>query len=159
MLTTRGELFACGDPRSDRHEHGLAATRFVIRKQAWEAAVISFISSARIVVVIAGLTPGLRTELDEIHNRGYTGKTILVFPPSKREAMRRRVEAVAAHLGPMFDVPPRGKLLAAVVRHERWVPICSRATDGLDYACALRRAVRELDERGAGQLAGNGAQS
>jgi hypothetical protein len=104
QLRPFGPLVAIGKPGETLPE--LGAARDYYSDADWQAAALALMRDARLIVVIAGVTPGLRWELDAIARGRHQGKLIVLMPEPQRG---RRWETIAEELAdvPGFDGLPR----------------------------------------------------
>ena len=68
----------------------LGATRVNYEDQEWQAGVIQLINDSRLNLLIVGDSVHLTWEFNQICERGFLAKTILLFPPSSNWKLQRR---------------------------------------------------------------------
>jgi hypothetical protein len=141
QLRPFGPLVAIGKPGEALPQ--LGASRNYYSDADWQDAALALMRDALLIVVIAGVSPGLRWELEAIARAGHQSKLLVVIPEPHR---RRRWDVITQELRdvPGFDGLP----------HE--VPkglLCMHA--GPDAGCTLLSALRsgKLDYDTAIQLA------
>jgi len=99
QLSTVGPLIAIGKPGETLPQ--LGAARNYYADADWQDAIKRFLAESKLVVVIAGLTGGLRWELDHIVREQLLSKLIVVVPPSKAQQRWRTLrEALSSALPP-----------------------------------------------------------
>jgi len=64
----------------------------------WRLRVLEWMSSARIIVISMGLSPGLKWELDQLTSHGYLGKVVILRPPFEHFRARVAITGGRAHL-------------------------------------------------------------
>lgn len=74
-----GPAIAIGAPEDSLPELG-AARAYVPGDNQWTAVALEWMRQARLVIVIAGSTPGLLWELERIIENGYARKTLIICP-------------------------------------------------------------------------------
>ena len=74
-----GPAIAIGAPEDNLPELG-AARAYVPGDNEWTHVALDWIKSARLIVMIAGRTPGLMWELERIIEHGLLSKTVIIFP-------------------------------------------------------------------------------
>jgi hypothetical protein len=60
----------------------LGAARTYASHPGWQDTALALMAASRLIAVIVGATPGLRWELGQIVERGWTDKLLLLFPAS-----------------------------------------------------------------------------
>jgi len=141
QLRPFGPLVAIGKPGEALPR--LGASRNYYSDAEWQAAALALMRDALLIVVIAGVSPGLRWELEAIARAGHQSKLLVLMPEPHR---RRRWQVITDELRdvPGFDGLP----------HE--VPkglLCVHASPGV--GCTLLSALRsgKIDYDTAIQLA------
>jgi hypothetical protein len=104
QLRPFGPLIAIGKPGESLPR--LGASRNYYSDAQWQAAALELMREALLIVVIAGVSPGLRWELEAIARAGHQSKLLVVMPEPHR---RRRWDVIAEELRdvPGFDGLPR----------------------------------------------------
>lgn len=80
-LAKFGPVVAIGRPLEA--EALLGASRAYFSDDAWKSAMAQWMDKARLIVLLAGTSPGLSWELSEIVTRGHGSKLVILFPPRK----------------------------------------------------------------------------
>ena len=91
-----GPVFAIGQPGEGMPRAGAART--YVSDDAWQAQVQSLIQESQMIVMVAGETPGLQWEIQQVIQMGASGKLVLVVPPLDLESMRWRYERFLSNL-------------------------------------------------------------
>jgi hypothetical protein len=104
QLRPFGPLVAIGKPGEALPR--LGASRNYYSDADWQAAALALMRDALLIVVIAGVSPGLRWELDAIARTGHQSKLLVLMPEPHR---RRRWQVITQELRevPGFDGLPR----------------------------------------------------
>jgi hypothetical protein len=104
QLRPFGPLIAIGKPGESLPR--LGASRNYYSDADWQAAALELMREALLIVVIAGVSPGLRWELEAIARAGHQSKLLVLMPEPHR---RRRWQVIADELRdvPGFDALPR----------------------------------------------------
>jgi hypothetical protein len=104
QLRPFGPLIAIGKPGESLPR--LGASRNYYSDAQWQAAALELMREALLIVVIAGVSPGLRWELEAIARAGHQSKLLVLMPEPHR---RRRWDVIAEELRdvPGFDGLPR----------------------------------------------------
>jgi hypothetical protein len=104
QLRPFGPLVAIGKPGESLPR--LGASRNYYSDAQWQAAALELMQEALLIVVIAGVSPGLRWELEAIARAGHRSKLLVLMPEPHR---RRRWDVIAEELRdlPGFDGLPR----------------------------------------------------
>jgi hypothetical protein len=99
-----GPLVAIGKPGEALPE--LGASRNYYSESEWRAAALELMWDAVLIVVIAGVSPGLRWELEAVARVGHQSKLLVLMPEPDR---RRRWDVITEELRgiPGFDGLPR----------------------------------------------------
>jgi hypothetical protein len=99
-----GPLVAIGKPGEALPQ--LGASRNYYSDAEWQAAALGLMRDSLLIVVIAGVSPGLRWELEAIARAGHQSKLLVLMPEPHR---RRRWEVITEELRdvPGFDGLPR----------------------------------------------------
>jgi hypothetical protein len=141
QLRPFGPLVAIGKPGEALPQ--LGASRNYYSDAEWRAAALELMREALLIVVIAGVSPGLRWELEAIARAGHQSKLLVLIPEPHR---RRRWDIITQELRGVsgFDGLPRE------------VPnglLCIHAGPGI--GCTLLSALRsgKIDYDTAIQLA------
>jgi hypothetical protein len=115
MGMMEGNVVTVGDPRERLplpgayrvyYRHSLGE-----REDEWREAVAKTAKAARGVILIAGATPALAWEIEQLKQWGVLGKCLFVFPPDMDQGTEARRDALMAALG----VPARARALARLV--------------------------------------------
>ncbi len=80
-----GQLIAVGKPGESRRE---GAVRDYFPTHEWRPAVLEWMDTAQLIVVIASCTAGLRWELMSVVTRQHMNRLILLVPPGPRREER-----------------------------------------------------------------------
>jgi hypothetical protein len=136
-----GPLVAIGKPGEALPQ--LGASRNYYSDAQWQAAAVELMREALLIVVIAGVSPGLRWELEAIARAGHQSKLLVLMPEPHR---RRRWDVITQELR---DVPGFDGLPREVPRGL----LCIHASPGV--SCTLLSAPRsgKIDYDAAIQLA------
>jgi hypothetical protein len=104
QLRPFGPLVAIGKPGETLPQ--LGASRNYYSGSEWQAAALELMREAVLIVVIAGLSPGLRWELEALAHAGHQSKLLVLMPEPHR---RRRWDVLMQELRdvPGFDGLPR----------------------------------------------------
>jgi hypothetical protein len=104
QLRPFGPLVAIGKPGETLPR--LGASRNYYSDADWQAAALALMRDALLIVVIAGVSRGLRWELEAIARSGHQSKLLVVMPEPHR---RRRWDVITQELRdvPGFDGLPR----------------------------------------------------
>jgi hypothetical protein len=104
QLRPFGPLVAIGKPGEALPE--LGASRDYYSDSEWQATALALMRDALLIVIVAGVTPGLRWELEAIARAGHQSKLIVLMPEPGRQ---RRWDIIAEGLRdvPGFDELPR----------------------------------------------------
>jgi hypothetical protein len=99
-----GPLVAIGKPGEALPQ--LGASRNYYSDAEWHAAALELMRDALLIVVIAGVSPGLRWELEAIARAGHQSKLLVLMPEPHR---RRRWDVITGELRDVagFDGLPR----------------------------------------------------
>ena len=73
-----GPFIAVGSPSHETPPAG--AARAFLSDDEWQGRVGQWMQSARLIIVVAGLTKWVEWELDQVVKRGYVDKLIVLFP-------------------------------------------------------------------------------
>jgi len=141
QLRSFGPLVAIGKPGEALPR--LGASRNYYSDTEWQAAALELMRDALLIVVIAGVSPGLRWELEAIARAGHESKLLVVMPEPHR---RRRWQVITEELR---DVPGFDGLAREVPKGL----LCMHAGPGV--GCTLLSALRsgKIDYDTAIQLA------
>jgi hypothetical protein len=145
-----GPFLAIAQPGTLKAE---GAARDYFQGEEWRTAVTDWMERARLIIVLAGSTPGLQWELKTLVARGHVGKLILLFPPDKAQATRRLQWVRIAFLGhPGFMQLGRvaaDNVLAVHFRPDGRIAVVRGTTDDLEeFEASLHLAVYGLVGRG-----------
>jgi hypothetical protein len=104
QLRPFGPLVAIGKPGEALPQ--LGASRNYYSDAEWQAAALALMREALLIVVIAGVSPGLRWELEAIARAGHQSKLLVLMPEPHR---RRRWNVITQELRDVvgFDGLPR----------------------------------------------------
>jgi hypothetical protein len=78
QLRPFGPLVAIGKPGETLPQ--LGASRNYYSGSEWQAAALELMREAVLIVVIAGLSPGLRWELEALAHAGHQSKLLVLMP-------------------------------------------------------------------------------
>jgi hypothetical protein len=137
-----GPLVAIGKPGEKLPE--LGASRSYYSDAEWQAAALELMQEALLIVVIAGVTPGLRWELEAIAHAGHQSKLIVLMPEPHRQ---RRWQTITEELQnvPGFDgLPhdvPRGLLCMHASTDAGCTLLSARQSWKNDYDAAIQFAI------------------
>jgi hypothetical protein len=137
-----GPLVAIGNPREALPT--LGAARSYHSEMEWRWAVIGLMREALLVVAVAGLTAGLRWELEAIARDGHLSKLLILMPQSDREqrwaVIRQELQGLSG-LGDMPRVAPNGLLCLYATREGDWAMLTARRGWEADYETAIDHAI------------------
>jgi hypothetical protein len=137
-----GPLVAIGKPGEKLPE--LGASRTYYSDSEWRAAALDLMQQALVIVVIAGVSPGLRWELEAIAHAGHHAKLIVLMPEPHRQ---RRWDILTEELRnvPGFDgLPrevPRGLLCMHAASGAGCTLLSARQSWKSDYDAAIQFAI------------------
>jgi hypothetical protein len=137
-----GPVGALQDPNS--HLKPLGAARDLATSQDWQTRIQNALLDASVVIMVLGLTPGLRWELHTIRELGVLNKTIFIFPPADRadvsvirEIVRELLPTVHAVWSEKYSKP----LLLFSDENQNWHLAISDKQAEQDYQYALLLAI------------------
>lgn len=113
-----GPVVAIGMPGETTPPIG--AAREYVSNDQWQARVHELMSKARAIVVVAGLTPGIKWELARLRTSGFGRKTVLIIPgggDQLAESEQRWLACTPEIAGSPVPVPSDGLPLAVVADH------------------------------------------
>jgi hypothetical protein len=137
-----GPLVAIGKPGEALPE--LGASRDYYSDSEWRAAALKLMEQALLIVVIAGVSPGLRWELEAIARAGHQSKLIVLMPEPHRQ---RRWGIITEELRsvPGFDgLPhevPRGLLCMHAASGAGCTLLSARQSWKSDYDATIQFAI------------------
>jgi hypothetical protein len=137
-----GPLVAIGRPGEALPK--LGASRDYYSDSEWQAGALELMQKARLIVVIAGVSPGLRWELEAIARTGHQSKLIVLMPEPHRQ---RRWAIITEELRnvPGFDgLPgdvPRGLLCMHAASGAGCTLLSARQSWKSDYDAAIQFAI------------------
>ena len=100
-----GPLVTIGQP--GEKNPALGASRAYFTNDKWRARIIDWMDKARLIVMIPGKSDGVRWELNNILNKGYISKMLLLFPPSTSlEGAREERNQLLKILNEIFQTLP-----------------------------------------------------
>jgi hypothetical protein len=99
-LGTYGPVVAISDPESRSRPLGAARAAFPAHTDEWRSQILRWVAEAPIVIVSAGLTPGLAWEIEQTTTHAV-GKTIYIVSPGTEEELSERVN----HLYALLNLP------------------------------------------------------
>lgn len=145
-----GPVVAIGRPKEA--ETLLGASRKYFSDKDWQTGISKWMDQARLIVLMAGATPGLRWELKEIIKAGHASKLVVLFPPHVRVIHERDVELrkevwneVCGGLTDSLGPVPSVNLKYAIAMHVRpdggLVVMHGSTFQGYDYEQALALSV------------------
>ncbi|MBX3115778.1 MAG: hypothetical protein KF808_00355 [Cryobacterium sp.] len=88
----------------------LGAERTYWSDETWRDAVRRTAARCKAVILVAGVTEGLRWEIETLADMGVLGKTLLLLPPDSPENTRLRYERIAGSIPGRHDVLVEGAL-------------------------------------------------
>jgi hypothetical protein len=150
-LASVGPVVAISDPDGPGRQLGAARTAMSAHTDEWKSQVIQWLSAARLVVVTAGTTEGLRWELEQVAALG-NGKSVFLLPPAATPALRAR----GAHLfqtlvqADVWPTPPIDVDTTLAIAFDRDRSLHAISGDRRDEACyqeALIAAVNLLETK------------
>jgi hypothetical protein len=137
-----GPLVAIGNPGETLAT--LGAARSYHSEMEWRWAVIGLMREALLIVAVAGLTAGLRWELQAMARDGHLWKLLILMPPSDQEqrwqVIRQELQGLPV-LGDMPRVAPEGLLCLHATRDGDWVMLTSARVWEADYETAIDQAI------------------
>jgi hypothetical protein len=142
QLRRFGPLIAIGKPGEVLPE--LGASRNYYSDEEWRAAALGLMQDALLIVVIAGITAGLRWELEAIARIGHQAKLLILMPQPQR---RRRWETLIEEMRgvPGFDAlppdVPDGLLSVHAGPGVGCTLLSARQSGRIDYDAAIRYAI------------------
>ncbi len=139
-----GPLVAVGSPGEALPT--LGAARSYHSDMEWRWAVGGLMRDALLLVMVAGLTAGLRWEIEAIVREGYLPKLLILMPSSDRQ---RRWDVVLEELQDLQDLPTHGELprdvpdglLCLYVAGGEWSMLTGSSDWEADYEEAIDLAV------------------
>lgn len=166
-----GPVIAIGAPEDELPELG-AARAYVPGDNEWTKVALEWIRSARMIVMIAGETPGLAWELERIIEHGQVHKLLVVCPRPRifgptvpREArapfrFAQRINRAIGSAQPLMAEDLDG-VIAMFPGNEGVVLLRDDGNVARSYRLAVETAILELFCRGReaelGRAAGQGA--
>jgi hypothetical protein len=145
QLLTIGPLVAIGKP-GERLPH-LGAARNYYKDADWQEAARRWMSNARIIVVVAGLSGGLRWELDEIARLGYFRKLMVIIPRSQAElrwqVLRKELRSVIRADAIPTELPGNVRIVH-IDAERQLVGVCCSGSADYDYERAIRYAMYSM---------------
>jgi hypothetical protein len=111
-----GPFIAIGLPGEKVSYRG--AGRAYYSEAEWRDAVLGFMERARCILLVAGDSPALVWEIEQVAARNYLGKTVIVLPPeADAERRLRRWEILQQRLPPLANVTPGSAHAVAAIYH------------------------------------------
>jgi hypothetical protein len=143
-LTRAGPFVAIGKPGETLPQIG--AHRLYVDDAGWQKVVMSYITRAEPIILIAGKTTWVQWELANIVALGRMSRLLIVFPRSADAERATRWQNLKLALAgtpwsAAADTIDITGALAIIVRSEGFVVIRSRAAHESDYEAALRVAT------------------
>jgi hypothetical protein len=141
LLTGLGPFVAIGKPGEKLPQ--LGAARAYVSEDAWQAQVLQWMAQARIILLIAGVTPWVKWELSQIKEQRHQHKLIVLLPPGTAQEHRQRLSI----LSEVLDVPdaglPPGQETRAIHFSAGGIPvlIASRSGQQIGYELSLLNAM------------------
>jgi hypothetical protein len=137
-----GSLSAIGAPGEFAPQ--LGAHRRYYADQEWQSAILEQIGSSKLIVMIVGLTPAVKWELEQIIRNGALTKTMFFFPPQHvAERVKQLNEALTANGLREISDPPQG-LRSAYLHDATYTLVASRRSDQCSYAMATIAALYSM---------------
>ena len=137
-----GPLVAIGDPGEALPT--LGAARSYHSDMEWRWAVLGLMQEALLVVVVAGLTGGLRWELEAIARDGHLCKMLILMPQSDQqqrwEIIREELQGLRLY-GDMPRTVPGGLLCLHATRGGDWAMLTAYWGWEADYETAIDYAI------------------
>lgn len=128
-----GPFIAIGLPGEKVRYRG--AGRAYYSDAEWQEAVLKFMESSCCILLLAGDSPALTWEIEQLTARNYLGKTVIVFPPERNADNRvRRWEALEKLLPPLSKMTPASAHGVAAIYHVRDATVFVWSSLGLSYA-------------------------
>ena len=94
------------------------AGRAYYSEAEWREAVLKFMETSRLIVLVAGESPALVWELEQIVVRNYLGRTVIVLPPDEDAGIcARRWQVLERLLPPLARANPGSAERAAAIYH------------------------------------------
>jgi hypothetical protein len=151
-----GPVVATGE--SSERLAPLGAARDYLASDTWREAVGRWMMEARMVIVIAGASEGVRWELARLDALALWRKTMLVFPPVDLDQLRSRWESVRERvpgLQPEHSRPDLalGRAVAVTFPSRDAVAVNAAWRDEWSYEVALRVAAALVAESASEPLA------
>jgi hypothetical protein len=139
-----GPLVAIGNPRETLPR--LGAARSYHSEMEWRWAVIGLMREALLIVVIAGLTAGLRWELEAIARDGHLWKLLILMPQSDQERRWQviRQELQGLSVPGMPRLVPHGLLCLHATRDGDWAMLTAARGWEADYETAIDHAIQGM---------------
>jgi hypothetical protein len=137
-----GPVGALQDPNA--HLKPLGAARDLATNQDWQGHIHNALHDASIVMMVLGLTPGLRWELSRIRELSFLNKTIFIFPPTDRTdtgVIRETVQELLPSVGAVWNEKNFWPLLLFSDEAGQWHLAISDKQSEQDYQCALLLAI------------------
>ena len=148
-LASVGPVVAISDPDGPSRQLGAARMAMPAHTDEWKTQVTQWLSAARLVVVTAGTTEGLRWELEQVAAQG-NGKSVFLLPPADTATLRARgaslfqtLTKVGVWPSPPIDIDTT--LAIAFDRDRTLHPISGDRRDEACYQEALIAAVNLLE--------------
>ena len=114
VLRPLGSFVAIGAPGEILPK--LGASRAYFSDEEWQPAVLDWIRRSRLIVMVAGRTPSVQWEMQQIVATGALDKLILFFPPGndeERSARWRQISAAIAWVDGSDDMSQLKDVVAA----------------------------------------------
>jgi hypothetical protein len=141
LLSGLGPFVAIGKPGEKLPQ--LGAARAYVSEDAWQVQVLQWMAQARIILLIAGVTPWVKWELSQIKEQRYQHKLIVLLPPGTAQEHRQRLSI----LSEVLDIPdaglPPGQETRAIHFSAGGIPvfIASRSARQIGYELSLLNAM------------------
>ncbi|MGS2721077.1 hypothetical protein [Paraglaciecola aestuariivivens] len=143
-----GPTICIGDPREKVPTTG--AFRTYIREdndESWQTVVQTWMEQSQLVMLVAGATPFLGWELDQLNTKQCLAKTVILMPPEILEKRGERWKTFLNYLTPLYpDIAIHStpfESLLAIVHDQQGVPtfIHSNTDSAVDYKQAIKIAI------------------
>jgi hypothetical protein len=154
-----GPVIAIGAPEDNELPLLGAARAYIPGDNAWIPVALEWMQSARMIVMVAGSSPGLIWELDGIIERGLTGKLVIVCPnnsaydrqlwrtrPDEDGPLQMAIRLAGANGGDAVPGPSDLDNVIAMMagRDGQLVFVRGAKFNGEEYQRALKWAVGQL---------------
>jgi hypothetical protein len=154
-----GPAIAIGAPEDNLPELG-AARAYVPGDNEWTNVALEWIRSARLIIMIAGRTPGLAWELERIIEHGHVRKTLVICPrprvlgpgiPPSKDAPYLFASRIIRAIGSRQEIAPAdldGVIAMFPGRDGELILLRDASYTARSYRLAVEQAIWELFCRG-----------